>query len=118
MFCNADATLYHMDENGDWIKTYYSKVYWYDKISTIAEKTGIVTKQQTIIYIPFSGTTAPAVKTGIDFIVKGLGPDIDNSSEQTQSQSLKSLMPIDTIKTYCPCLFGSESMHHLELVVY
>ena len=125
MFCNSSATLYQYDKtNNSWSSTFFSRVYWYDSVSAVAEDRGLVLKQNSKIYIPYSGAVAPVINIGKDFIVQGQGPEIDNTSEATISASLKAIADqspkgvVPTIKGYSPCLYGSKHMHHLELVVY
>lgn len=129
MYCNASATLYHYDHTTNkWTSTYFDRVYWYESAATVAEKAGLVIKQTTKVFIPFSGAVAPDVNLGKDFIVKGQGTAIDNSSEQKMSESIKNIVNtqaqsftnggVPTVKGYSPCLFGSRDMRHLEMVVY
>ena len=110
MFCNASCTLYHDNGNG-YDVTFFPQCYWQDNRGVITGRDG-QTKTATIrLVIP---TTNEITVAENDFFVKGKGQSINNSSESTISESIKSLGKVHSIASCRQRLYGSASMQHYE----
>ena len=63
-------------------------------------------------------TTADiAAEAGEDFFVKGKGTAIDNSTEKTIAQSIKTLGKVYSIVSAADKRYGSKSMWHWEFTL-
>ena len=118
MYTNADITLYHWNGTG-YVRQEIKKVFWSDsKISNI-NKTGRMDVDTVYISIPESSAQELKITMGKDLIVKGICKlEFDNTSQQTQSESTKTLKAeceVFTVNSFDPKLYGSPAMRHYEL---
>ena len=118
MYTNADMTLYHWNGTG-YDRREIREVFWsHSHISNIG-KTGRMDSDSVFISIPESSALSLEVTTGKDLTVKGICPlEFDNTNQETQSQSLKTLKSgyeIFTVNAFDPKLYGSSAMRHYEL---
>lgn len=115
---NADITLYHY-KDGEYIRRVIKNVYWFAVKQSNVLKTGLVNTDSVSIHIPISSTDSLEITTSKDLIVKGIVTmEIDNTSQQTQSASLKALnnlYEVHTVTAYDPKLYGSRRLQHYEL---
>lgn len=90
MYTNASATMYRF-VNGNYERTTFDKVCWDESASASAAKNGMTSQYNVRVFIPYSGA-ALKVTPGKDLMVEGtVDFTFDNSSEQSQAESLKRL---------------------------
>ncbi len=120
MRTNSDMTLYHYDKAQKiYQRIYIYGVFWdHVKIANV-NKTGQANSDTIFVAIPASHVTSLEITVGKDLVVKGIcNIAISNSSEQTQSKTIKELMDANetfTVMSHDPKLYGSPSMQHYEL---
>lgn len=124
MFTNADTTLYLYSKNGR-TETYTRfpvlAVYWKDVAGAVLMKTGQKGTASVRLIIPRDSLDEPIAFTpGKDLAVKGIVTDeIDSTDQKTLSESLAALKAsyeYKTVMTVSDNRFGSECMHHYDLV--
>jgi len=120
MYKNADITLYAYYE-GKYTRHPIENVFWDEVKQSNIIKSGLTTADSVKIFIP-AENLPEGIKftTGKDLIVKGIVDfEIDNTSQQTISASLKTLKEnFDTVVTVMVVdkkLYGSPRMQHIQL---
>lgn len=115
---NADITLYHYDD-GKYTRQIINGVYWFAIKQSNVIKSGLVNADSVSIHIPVSSAKNLEITTSKDLVINGtVTMDIDNTSQQTQSVSLKALnesYDVFTVTAFDPKLYGSRRMQHYEL---
>ena len=116
MYTNASITFFHYNELGQYTKTFMPKVYLAKHTSKNVSERGLVIADYFDLYIPTKNFLH--VNLSKDFFVEGnCEAVIDNTSEATQSASLKQIKNKLSIKGYIPALYGSDCMQHLEFTL-
>lgn len=115
---NADITLYNYVD-GSYIRQVIKGVYWFTVKQSNVLKTGLVDADRVSIHIPISSCADLKVATSKDLVVNGIiDMEFDNTSQQTQSASLRALREaheVFTITAFDPKLYGSKRLQHYEL---
>ena len=115
MITNADITLYSLKDN-KYTRREIKKVFWNEVKESNTIKSGMINTDSVKIFIPLLHTEDLEVTTGKDILVKGIiDTEIDNTSQQTISASLKSLKDTHNFVTVSSCDlkdFGSKRMQH------
>lgn len=118
MQTNTDITLYHWNGTG-YIRRTIHKVFWDAVKTSNVVKSGMRDVDSVKIFIPVSSVGSLSVLTSKDLVVNGICEhEFDNTSQQTQSNGLKSLKALKTVFTVMSCdekLYGSENMRHYLL---
>ncbi len=118
MRTNADITYYHKTDKGYFRRVIYG-VFWDAVKSSNVIKSGMVNADSAKCFIPLQHVGTLEVTTGYDLIVLGVVPfEFDNTSQQTQSASFKSLSAqhnVFTVSSCDPKLYGSPHMQHYLL---
>lgn len=115
---NADITLYHYAD-GKYTRQVIKGVYWFAVKQSNVIKSGLVNADSVSIHIPATSVDNLEITTSKDLAINGIVEiDIDNTSQQTQSASLKALngaYDVYTVTTFDPKLYGSRRLQHYEL---
>jgi hypothetical protein len=115
---NADITYYHF-ANGIYTREVIRGVFWFELKQSNVLKTGLTTVDSTAIHIPITSKESLTATLGKDIIINGIvDTDIDNTSQATQSASLKALKEVYGFVTVSACdpkLYGSRNMQHYEI---
>lgn len=120
MYTNADITLYACPD-GKYTRCEIKGVFWEDVKQSNVLKSGLSTADAVRIFIPVESLPGGIKLTaGKDWIVKGIVDDeIDNTSNQTISASLKALKDtydrVVTVSVVDDKLYGSPRMQHIQL---
>jgi hypothetical protein len=118
LYTNADITLYSY-QDGAYTRALINNVFWDEVKQSNLIKSGLTIADTVKIFIPVSSICNLNITTGKDIIVKGIATvDIDNTSQATQSMSLKTLKETYGFITVSSCdkkLYGSKAMQHYEL---
>lgn len=116
MYTNADITLYSFSNNG-YQRTVIENVFYQENEQANILKSGLANVSSVQIFIPYK--TDMNFTKGKDLIVKGAcNAEIDNTSQQTISQSIKALREshkVLTLMTVDEKKYGSKDMWHYEL---
>lgn len=115
---NADITLYHYTNN-KYTRQVIKGVYWFAVKQSNVIKSGLVSADSISIHVPISSADKLEITTSKDLVVNGIvDMEIDNTSQQTQSSSLKALQDTHdtfTVTAFDPKLYGSRRLQHYEL---
>jgi hypothetical protein len=115
---NADITLYHYSDD-KYTRQIIKGAYWFDVKQSNVIKSGLVNADSVSIHIPVTSVDNLEITTSKDLVINGIvDMEIDNSSQQTQSASLKALnqaYDVFTITVFDPKLYGSRRLQHYEL---
>ena len=115
---NADITLYHY-KDGEYIRRVIKNVYWFAVKQSNVLKTGLTNADRATVHIPVTSVDNLEITTSKDFVVNGLiDMEIDNTSQQTQSTSLRELneqYDTHTVTAFDPKLYGSKRLQHYVL---
>lgn len=118
MFTNADMTIYSL-KDGKYTRTVIEEVFWNAVKESNTIKSGMTTVDSVKIIIPKYSAPVFTVTTGKDLVIEGvIDYEFDNSSQKTQSESLKHLKDnyeVVTVTSFDPKLFGNEHMQHYVL---
>lgn len=118
MLTNVDITLYTFNDN-KYTRKEIKKVFWNEVKESNTVKSGMINSDSVKIFIPLLHAEDLEVTTGKDIAVRGIiDVEIDNTSQQTISASLKSLKDTHSFVTVSSCDlkdFGSKHMHHYVL---
>ena len=118
MYTNTDMTLYHWNGSG-YDRREIRKVFWSHSHISNTTKTGQVDSDRVFISIPESSAMVLEIAIGKDLVVNGICLlEFDNTSQQTQSESVKALRTgyeVFTVNAFDPKLYGSPRMRHYEL---
>lgn len=117
MYTNAEATVYRLTR-GKYERIFLPRVFWDAKSSASTGKNGKTESDTVTVFLPLLLQLTPQK----DLIIKGSVPlTIDNSTEETQSASVKKLLfagyDVHTVMACRMCDFGSAGMRHTELEV-
>lgn len=116
MYTNTKATVYRLVE-GKYERIFLPRVFWDMKSTASASKNGKTESDTVTVFLPSLLQLTPQK----DLIIKGSVPlTIDNSTEETQSASVKRLFngyDVHTVMGCWMCDFGSAGMRHTELDV-
>lgn len=111
-------TIYHQGANG-FERSVYDGCFWEDDQAAKIAKTGISSADSLYVSIPLKNSPNLEVNKTKDYIVKGeVDFEFDNTSQTTQSASLKTLKAsyeVFTITTVSKKDHGSPRMHHWEV---
>lgn len=115
---NVDITVFHV-ENGKYSKQEYSDCFWDADQAANIRKTGITNVDSLYISIPLANAPNLKIAKAKDIVIQGkVDDEIDNTSQETQSISLKALnrkYECFTVNSYSKKDHGSPRMHHWEL---
>lgn len=115
---NADITLYHFAD-GKYTRQVIKGVYWFAVKQSNVIKSGLTSADSVSIHIPITSVDNLEITTSKDLVISGIiDMEIDNTSQQAQSASLKelnSLYEVHTVTAYDPKLYGSRRLQHYEL---
>lgn len=115
---NADITYYHF-ANGVYTREVIKGVFWFESKQSNVLKTGLATVDGIMVHIPITSKENLVATLGKDIIINGIvSTDIDNTSQTTQSASLKTLKEtygFVTVSACDPKLYGSRNMQHYEV---
>lgn len=111
---NTTITLYH--RNGDqWETHYIENALWLDSITTAAhEKDGIIYKHVVRLFLRSNSLSFTPV-SGVDYVIKDKGPEIDNTTPATISASLKNIKNKKNILEFSYFDFGN--LPHIEMIL-
>lgn len=116
MYTNTKATVYRLTE-GKYERIFLPHVFWDMKSTASTGKNGKTESDTVTVFLPLLLQLTPQK----DLIIKGSVPlTIDNSTEETQSASVKRLFDgydVHTVMTCKVCDYGSKRMRHTELTV-
>lgn len=121
MLTNDCATVYTF-VNGSYKRIFISDVFWYDRQQTATDKNGMTVNCKANVIIPADKNLALNLNAGKDMVCRGdIKFEFDNSSEQSQSQSLKELRSICgdvmSVAEFSKKFYGSQCMHHYEVLL-
>lgn len=118
MYTNADITLYSFKDN-KYTRRKIEDIFWDESKASNVIKSGLITADSVKIFIPLISADDLNITTGKDIVVNGIVLDeIDNTSQATQSSSLKSLKEKYNFVTVSSCdkkLYGSVALRHYML---
>lgn len=116
MYTNTKATVYRLT-GGKYERIFLPRVFWDAKSTALTSKNGKTESDTVTVFLPLLLRLTPQK----DLIVKGSVPlTIDNSTEETQSASVKRLFEVYDVHTVMACRmcdYGSAEMRHTELTV-
>ncbi|MFV0344213.1 MAG: DUF6751 family protein [Anaerocolumna sp.] len=112
------VTIYHLKEK-KYKRNVYDKCFWEDDQAARITKTGLSSVASLYVSIPLTEAPDLIITKTKDFIVQGeVTFEIDNTTEATQSASLKTLNTnylVYTINSFSKKDHGSPRMRHWEL---
>lgn len=115
---NTDITLYHYAD-GKYTRQVIKGVYWFAVKQSNVIKSGLVNADEVSIHIPVTSIDSLEITTSKDLVINRIVEmEIDNTSQQTQSASLKALNQaynVFTVTAFDPKLYGSRRLQHYEL---
>ena len=115
---NADITLYHFAD-GKYTRQVIKGVYWFAVKQSNVIKSGLTSADSVSIHIPITSVDNLEITTSKDLVISGIiDMEIDNTSQQTQSASLRTLNEahdVFTVTAFDPKLYGSRRLQHYEL---
>lgn len=119
MFTNGDITLYKL-VNGSYARETIEGVYMEDRKTANVIKSGLTNADSLFVCIPKGSLSGKlSLTVGKDLVVKGKCTfEFDNTSQITQSTSLKELKGLYTVYTVSDIAdrtYGSEVLQHWEL---
>ena len=116
MYTNTKATMYRLT-GGKYERIFLPRVFWDMKSTASTDKNGKTESDTVTVFLPLLLQLTPQK----DLIVRGsVTLTIDNSTEETQSASVKRLFEVYDVHTVMACRacdFGSVGMRHTELEV-
>lgn len=116
MYTNTKATVYRLI-GGKYERIFLPRVFWDMKSTASTGKNGKTESDTVTVFLPLLLQLTPQK----DLIIKGSVPlTIDNSTEETQSASVKRLFEVYDVHTVMACRvcdYGSAEMRHTELDV-
>lgn len=116
MYTNTKATVYRLTR-GKYERIFLPRVFWDMKSTASTSKNGKAESDTVTVFLPSLLQLTPQK----DLIVRGsVTLTIDNSTEETQSASVKRLFEVYDVHTVMACRmcdFGSAGMRHTELEV-
>ena len=116
MYTNTKATVYRLVE-GKYERIFLPRVFWDARSTASTGKNGKTESDTVMVFLPLLLPLTPQK----DLIIKSSVPlTIDNSTEETQSASVKKLFAgydVHTVMACRMCDFGSAGMRHTELDV-
>ncbi len=116
MYTNTKATVYRLT-GGKYERIFLPRVFWDMKSTASTGKNGKTESDTVTVFLPLLLQLTPQK----DLIIKGSVPlTIDNSTEETQSASVKKLFAgydVHTVMACRVCDYGSAEMRHTELDV-
>lgn len=116
MYTNTKATVYRLI-GGKYERIFLPRVFWDMKSTASTGKNGKTESDTVTVFLPLLLRLTPQK----DLIIKGSVPlTIDNSTEETQSASVKKLFAgydVHTVMACRVCDYGSAEMRHTELDV-
>ncbi|WP_455715336.1 DUF6751 family protein [Anaerosporobacter sp.] len=112
------VTIFHLGSNG-YEKSVYAKCFWDEDQATAIKKSGLASVDSLYVSIPYSVVQSLEINKGKDYIIQGETLlEIDNTSEKTQSTSIKELKANHNLLTLSAGSLknhGSKRMWHWEL---
>ncbi len=112
------VTIYHLKDK-KYVRNVYDKCFWEDDQAARITKTGLSSVDSVYVSIPMTEAPNLIITKTKDLIVQGeITIEIDNTSEATQSASLKTLNSnylVYAIKSFSKKDHGSPRMRHWEL---
>lgn len=112
------VTIFHLGKNG-FEKNVYDKCFWDEDQATAIKKSGLASVDSLYVSIPYSVVQSLEINKGKDYIIQGETLlEIDNTSEKTQSTSIKELKANHNLLTLSAGSLknhGSKRMWHWEL---
>lgn len=112
------VTIFHLGSKG-YEKTVYDKCFWDEDQATAIKKSGLASVDSLYVSIPYSVVQSLEINKGKDYIIQGETLlEIDNTSEKTQSTSIKELKANHNLLTLSAGSLknhGSKRMWHWEL---
>ncbi|MBR2731392.1 MAG: hypothetical protein IKD72_05340 [Clostridia bacterium] len=117
MYTNTCATVY-AKQNGGYRRIFLPAVFWDAVQQSNTVRSGATVTDSAALFIPFDGQRL-TLQAG-DLVLPGnVGFAFDSTSEQTISESLKTLRalhgPVYAVTAFDAKLFGSRSMWHYEV---
>ncbi len=116
VYTNTKATVYRLT-GGKYERIFLPRVFWDMKSTASTGKNGKTESDTVTVFLPLLLQLTPQK----DLIIKGSVPlTIDNSTEETQSASVKKLFAgydVHTVMACRVCDYGSAEMRHTELDV-
>ena len=119
MITNTSVTIYALTDSG-YKRRFVPEAWWEETETADTEKNGLTQAERVSLLIPYKSAGELELKKGKDFICKGdVKFEFDNSSEQSQAQSMKKFRNLygapHTVTAFNKLLFGSENMRHYEI---
>lgn len=115
----VDVTIFHQGADGNYSKTEYAQCFWDEDQAQAIIKTGLSNADSLYISIPYTVTQSLEITKGKDYIIKGKTTlTINNTSQSTQSSSLKTLKASHNVFTLSSSSLkdhGSRKLWHWEL---
>jgi hypothetical protein len=112
------VTIFHLGANG-YEKNVYDKCFWDEDQATAIKKSGLSSVDSLYVSIPYSEAQSLDINKGNDYILQGETTlEIDNTTQQTQSNSIKLLKASHNVLTISAGSLknhGSKRMWHWEL---
>lgn len=112
------VTIFHLGASG-FTKAVYDKCFWDEDQATAIKKSGLASVDSLYVSIPYSVVQSLEINKGKDYIIQGETTlEIDNTSQATQSTSIKELKAKHNLLTLSAGSLknhGSKRMWHWEL---
>lgn len=121
MMANADITVYNKTttkEGNIWSRTPVWGVSWQEDRKVAVGNNGLVTADETLVFIPFKSAPDLVVRKG-DIIVRNVVIfDIDETKKESNVKALKhKYADVLTVMSAKKNDFGSPDMQHWEVVL-
>lgn len=112
------VTIFHLN-GANYEKKIYDKCFWDEDQAQAIRKSGLASVDSLYVSIPYFVVQSLEINKGKDYIIQGETElDFDNTSQSTQSNSLKALKEnhnVFTINSSSLKNHGSKRMWHWEL---
>ena len=114
----TSITIYHK-VGANYVRKVYHKCFWDEDKAANIKKSGLASVDSLYVSMPLSIAPNLTISNGNDLVIQGeIADEFDNTSQQTQSNSLKTLKEmyqVFTISAHSKKDHGSPRMHHWEI---
>lgn len=114
----TSITIYHKIGTS-YVREVYHKCFWDEDKASNIKKSGLASVDSLYISMPLSAAPNLTINNGKDLVIKGeIEDEFENTTEQTQSNSLKALKEkhqVFTINAHSKKDHGSPRVHHWEI---
>ncbi|WP_167957962.1 DUF6751 family protein [Anaerosporobacter faecicola] len=113
------VTIFHQGADSKYTKAVYDHCFWDEDQAQAIKKSGLSSVDSLYVSIPYTTVQSLDITKGKDYIIKGETDIIyDNTSQSTQSASLKDLKAshnVFTLNSISLKNHGSRKLWHWEL---